>query len=109
VRIEAIEPLSSLAPDEAMVLDEMLDDHPELDRESLVVYRITRGGTMTQPLVAPANDVLQLGMAVVSLCWWEATQLARAGEPRERTIELHLAPALEPDDLAPSLRPNGSL
>ena len=69
MRIEAIEPLSSLASDELMFLHELLDEHPELDRHGLVVYRISRGGAVTHPLVAPSRSVVaRVGPVLVSEC-----------------------------------------
>ena len=96
MRIESVEPLASLSDDEHELLDEMLGEHPELDRESLVVYRVTRSGTRTRPLVAPGNDTLGPGSRVVSVGWSTAAQV---GQSDGRSAELELAGALIPDDL----------
>jgi hypothetical protein len=95
VRIEVIEPLASLTEAERELLDEMLEDHPDLDRAALVVYRTSGSG---RPLVAPANVALRAGITVVCDGWTETAQSVSSDNP-ERVVEVGLAAALSADDL----------
>src|SRR4051794_11038738 len=68
VRILSIEPLSTLAAEQAELLDEMLVDHPELVRDELLVYWVGSGKSR-KPLVAPPNAELRPGMGVIAVGW----------------------------------------
>lgn len=96
MRIEVIEPLASLTEAERELLDDLLEDHPDLDRAALVVYR-TSGSS--RPLIAPANEALRPGVTVVCVGWTVTAQIASSGDPPERVVEVGLAATLSADDL----------
>ena len=96
VRIEQIEPVEALAPEEAELLQVMLDDAPDLERSELRLYRIRAGAGPPRSLVAPASPTLGVGMTVECVGWTKAAQIASSGSPD--TLELSVAAKLVASD-----------
>jgi hypothetical protein len=95
MRIEAVEPLASLTEVEAELLDELLEEHPDIERGALVVYRMSGSG---RRLIALADEALSPGVDVVCVGWTAVVQRA-SSEGSEHDVKVELAAALRQDDL----------
>jgi hypothetical protein len=101
MRIEEIEAIDALTPEEAELLHELLQDSPHLDsphldQSALRLYRVRTGSGPLRSLVAPASPNLDIGMTVICVGWTATLQSASSGSPD--THELSLAAQLVADD-----------
>jgi hypothetical protein len=96
MRIEQIEAIDALTPDETELLHELLQQSQGLDRSALRVYRVRRGGGPLRSMVAPVSPNLAIGTTVICVGWTATIQRASSGSPD--THELSLAAQLVADD-----------
>jgi hypothetical protein len=96
MRIEQIEAVDALTPEQAELLHELLQDSPHLDQSALRLYRVRTGGGPLRSMVAPVSPNLDIGMTVICVGWTTIIQSALSGSPD--THELSLAAQLVADD-----------
>jgi hypothetical protein len=97
MRIEQIEAIDALTPEQAELLRELLQDSPHLDQSALRLYRVRTGAGPLHSMVAPASPDLDIGMTVICVGWTKGIQSASSGSPD--THEVHLVAKLVADAL----------
>ena len=107
MRIIEIGPLTALTPEEAELLDQLLDPprvhedveirRPKVDRTALVVYTVTSPGRPPEKIIAPASDAVVVGMTVMASR--SVAKAQRVSSNSTETTELSLVEALVPSDL----------
>jgi hypothetical protein len=96
MRIEQIEAIDSLTPEQTELLGELLQDSPHLDQSALRLYRVRTGTGPLRSMVAPASPDLDVGMTVICVGWTAGMQSASSGSPDAH--EVQLAAKLVADD-----------
>jgi hypothetical protein len=96
MRIERIEAIDALTPEQAALLRELLQDSPHLEQSASRLYRLRSGAGPLRSMVAPVSANLDIGMTVICVGWTRTLQSASSSSPD--THELSLAAQLVADD-----------